>query len=223
MSLKPPKKSDKDKSWMGPRRDIKRSIHPEYHLIVTEGIETEPNYLNGLKHHINRVFRERIHLEICGSGCNTTGVFDLAKKLAENNPNGYKHVWVVYDTDDFPAEKINSVPALCKNQSTSECQYHAIWSNQCIELWFLLHFSYMHSNLHRYEYYEKLDTYFESMSFGKYSKNRQDIFNVLMPYIDRAIDHAKKLETYNKGKTPSDAAPGTKMYELIEKLKPYIL
>ena len=163
MSLKPPKKSDKNKAWMGPRRDIKRSIHPEYHLIVTEGIETEPNYLNGLKQHINRVFQERIHLEICGGGCNTTGVFDLAKKLAENNPNGYKHVWVVYDTDDFPAEKINSVPTMCKNQSTSECQYHAIWSNQCIELWFLLHSSALATN------FPDLKTGKKKFSYGDYN------------------------------------------------------
>lgn len=27
-----------------------------------------------------------------------------AKNRAGENPNGYKHVWVVYDTDDFPAD-----------------------------------------------------------------------------------------------------------------------
>ena len=222
MSLKPPKKSDRKKSWMEPRRDNKRKIHPEYHLIVTEGIETEPNYLEGFKQQINKVFKDRIHLEICGGGCNTVGLFDLAKSRAENNPNGYKHVWIVYDTDDFPADNINKVPLLCQNRSTTECQYHAIWSNQCIELWFLLHFSYMQSDLHRYEYFEKLDACFRSISAGKYLKNRTDIFDVLRPFIDQSIAHAKKLDEANLGKMPSEAAPGTKMYELIEKLKPYI-
>ena len=42
MSLKPPKKSDLGKSWMKPRRDKNILIRPEYHLIVTEGTETEP-------------------------------------------------------------------------------------------------------------------------------------------------------------------------------------
>ena len=42
MSLKPPKKSDLGKSWMKPRRDKNILICPEYHLIVTEGTETEP-------------------------------------------------------------------------------------------------------------------------------------------------------------------------------------
>lgn len=43
MSLKPPKRSDLDKSWMKPRRDKPKKIQPEYHLIVTEGTDTEPS------------------------------------------------------------------------------------------------------------------------------------------------------------------------------------
>ncbi len=37
MSLKPPKKSDLDKTWMKARRDKPKKIQPEYHLIITEG------------------------------------------------------------------------------------------------------------------------------------------------------------------------------------------
>ena len=44
MSLKPPKKSDLGKSWMKNRRDKARMIQPEYHLIASEGTETEPQY-----------------------------------------------------------------------------------------------------------------------------------------------------------------------------------
>lgn len=41
MSLKPLKKSDLDKNWMKARRDKPKKIQPEYHLIVTEGTDTE--------------------------------------------------------------------------------------------------------------------------------------------------------------------------------------
>ena len=44
MSLKPPKKGDLKKSWLKPRRDTPKKIQPEYHLITTEGISTEPAY-----------------------------------------------------------------------------------------------------------------------------------------------------------------------------------
>ncbi len=33
MSLKPPKKSDLDKSWMKARQDRPKKIQPEYHLL----------------------------------------------------------------------------------------------------------------------------------------------------------------------------------------------
>ena len=52
MSLKPVKKSDRGKSWMQPRRDSKRTIQPEYHLIITEGTKTEPLYFEALKERI---------------------------------------------------------------------------------------------------------------------------------------------------------------------------
>lgn len=39
LSLKPPKKSDLNKSWMKKKPDRMIKIQPEYHLIVTEGFE----------------------------------------------------------------------------------------------------------------------------------------------------------------------------------------
>jgi len=55
MSPKPPKKSDMSKSWMQPRRDRNIPILPEYHMIVSEGVKTEPLYFNGLKEEINAI------------------------------------------------------------------------------------------------------------------------------------------------------------------------
>ena len=49
MSLKPPKKSDLAKSWMKDRRDKARMIQPEYHLIASEGTETEPQYFGAIQ------------------------------------------------------------------------------------------------------------------------------------------------------------------------------
>ena len=49
MSLKPVKKSDLGKTWMNPRKGKRILIQPEYHLIVTEGTKTEPNYFKTLQ------------------------------------------------------------------------------------------------------------------------------------------------------------------------------
>lgn len=203
-----------------PDRAIK--IHPEYHLIVTEGTDTEPAYFGAIKETINRQYPEKIQLDIFGEGNHTIGLFEKAKRLAENSSNVYKHVWVVYDTDDFPAEHIDRLLKLCDENSTEETEFHAIWSNQCIELWFLLHFSFMQSDIHRVEYWPKLTEHLKQIDAGEYEKNRKDMYQVLRPYMEYAIGNAKRLNAINQGKLPSKAAPGTKVYELIEKLLPYL-
>ncbi len=222
MSLKPPKKSDLDKSWMKARRDKPKKIQPEYHLIVTEGTDTEPAYFGAMKDAINSAYPDRIQLSIHGAGNNTLNLFQTAKRLAAASANGYKHVWVVYDTDDFPTEHINRTADLCREASTDETTYHAIWSNQCIELWFLLHFSFLQSDLHRSSYWPKLTELLTSQGLGAYAKNRSDMYTVLFPYLDSAIANAEKLDRINYGKLPSDAAPGTQVHILVKKLKPYL-
>ena len=224
MSLKPTKKSDLNKGWMK-RRDSRSNIvkiSPEYHLIYTEGTDTEPKYFEAIKKEINTKYKDRISLEIEGAGDNTVNLFYKAKDKADNNPNGFKHVWIVYDTDDFPAEHINLTAKLCKENTTDETVYHAIWSNQCIELWFLLHFGFYQSDIHRTEYWSKLSEHLDKLKHGDYSKDRDDMYAILKPYMYKAIENAKKLATINKGKTPADSAPGTEVYRIIEKLKPFL-
>ena len=222
MSLKPPKKSDLNKSWMKKKPDRAIKIHPEYHLIVTEGTDTEPAYFGAIKEIINKRYPEKIYLDVSGEGDNTIGLFGRAKLLAGNNSNVYKHVWIVYDTDDFPADHIDRVLQLCVENSTEETTFHAVWSNQCIELWFLLHFSFMQSDIHRAEYWPKLTEHLKQISAGEYMKNRKDMYQILYPYMNYAIGNAKRLNALNEGKLPSKVAPGTKVYELIEILKPYL-
>lgn len=223
MSLKPPKKSDLDKSWMKARRDKPKKIQPEYHLIITEGTDTEPAYFGAMKDIINNAYPDRIHLSIHGAGDNTLNLFQKAKQLVLASANGYKHVWIVYDTDDFPADHINKTADLCASESTEDTTYHAIWSNQCIELWFLLHFSFMQSDLHRSSYWPKLTEILSAQGLGTYEKNRADMYQVLSPYMNAAIANAEKLDKINDGKLPSASAPGTKVHVLVEKLKPYLI
>ena len=75
MSLKPPKKSDLDKKWMKKRLDRAIKIQPEYHLIVTEGTDTEPEYFGSIKDVINKKYPEKIKLDVYGEGDNTISLF----------------------------------------------------------------------------------------------------------------------------------------------------
>ena len=222
MSLKPPKKSDMGKNWMKPRRDKRILLRPEYHLIITEGTATEPQYFEAIKNIINRQYKDKVYLDVQGEGNNTLSLLNKAEKRVKENPNGYKHVWIVYDTDDFPSDHINKTYEACINLSSEETIYHAIWSNQCIEIWFLLHFCFFQSNVHRNEYWPKLSEWLSSIGKGMYAKGRTDMYEILRPFMDLAIANAERLNDINKGKAPANAAPGTKVYELIKYLRPYL-
>lgn len=219
MSLQPPKHSEC--SWPKGRRSRQRNQFLDYNLIVTEGTKTEPYYFKALKARISAKESNRIQLDIKGGAGNTTGLLEYAKKLVKRSANGYSHVWLVYDKDDFSDDRFNEMEVVCKKlNEESETEYHAIWSNQCIELWFLLHFMYLDSDLHRSEYYPKLTK--ELDGNGKYEKNRDDIFEILLPHLDTAISHARRLDKKNLALTPSEASPGTKMHIMMEKFKSFL-
>ena len=175
MSLKPPKKSDLGKSWMKDRRDKARMIQPEYHLIASEGTETEPQYFGAIQKIINTKYRDRIQLKVEGIGDNTVNLLMKVRQYVQNNGIVFKHIWIVYDTDDFPAENIDMVAQLCEEYSAQgETIYHAVWSNQCVELWYLLHFMYMDTDIDRSRYWPKLSDWLKNIGAGSYEKNRPD-------------------------------------------------
>ena len=222
MSKKAPKKTDMGKAWIRPRRDARQMIAPEYHLIITEGTDTEPLYFQRIKEIIDARYRNRIHLGFVGKGDNTLNLFLRAQKDVSRSSNIYKHVWLVYDKDDFPPEHFDRTADLCDAASTEETHYHAVWSNQCIELWFLLHFMFLQSDLHRSEYWPKLTYCLKRIRQGNYYKSRPDMFDVLRPFMEEALRNAKRLDELNLEKVPSKSSPGTKVYLLIETLKPYL-
>lgn len=221
MSLKPSKKSDAKKSWMTSGRDKPKKLQLGHHLIVTEGTKTEPNYFYGLKKAIEQNNRnDKLHIE--GQGAHTTELMIRAKRLVQRAGVPFKHVWLVYDKDDFPASEFNDVVSLCKAASNDETEYHAIWSNQCVELWYLLHFGLYQMDIHRDDYFPKLSNQLGKIGAGDYAKNRTDMFEVLIPYLDTAIANADKLSVLNENKTPASSAPGTQMHTLLRYFKPYI-
>ncbi len=65
---------------------------------------------------------------------------------------------------------------------------------------------------------------FMELGIGKYQKNMKNIFDILMEKGDPrlAIRYAKRIINDGQGKTPTEIAPGTKVYELIEELIKYL-
>ncbi|MCM1242533.1 MAG: RloB family protein, partial [Roseburia sp.] len=132
----------------------------------------------------------------------------------------------VYDKDSFPAKDFNGVAERADklNLENPKLQYHAAWSNECIEFWFILHFAYYTSNNHRTEYIKFLNDKFRELGIGKYQKNMKDIFDILLEKgnLKLAIRYAKRIIKEGEEKTPAEIAPGTKVYELVEELARYL-
>ena len=235
MSKKPPKHSEAKKaretaaarmkgSWPGPRDRVRKiALRPEHHLIVTEGTRTEPLYFEEIRRRINAEHHgEWVTVEVRGAGMSTLSLLGHAKALAEASVRGYTHVWVVYDRDSFATAYFNAVAEACEHEDAGGARFHAIWSNECFELWYLLHFEYLQADLSRDMYGPKLDVHLERLGKGAYRKNELGMFAVLEPYLDEAIANARRLEARNVGKTPEASRPGTMVHRLVEHLRPFM-
>ncbi|MCI6560604.1 MAG: RloB family protein [Ruminococcus sp.] len=133
---KPPKKSDENKQWRKPCRDRGIRISPEYHLIITEGSKTELLYFEGLKKAVNQKYTGRIEIVGLGEEANNLSILDTAEKVQLWFGGKYRHICIVYDKDYFPEDDFDNAFFRCQELSNSSdtVTYHALWSNECIEL-----------------------------------------------------------------------------------------
>lgn len=213
----------------------KKKRHIEYleqkefqYYIFCEGQQTEPNYFEGFKKWIekNPIYKDMVLIRIEPCAANTIHVIEKAETYVLNHELKKGQIWCVYDKDNFPKEHFNKVEERANNlnQKNPNLQYHVAWSNECIEIWFILHFVNYIANNHRTEYIRFLNDKFKELNIGRYEKNLSDIFDILMKYGDPklAIRYAKKIIKDNEGKVSAMIAPGTKVYELVEELAKYL-
>ena len=222
-----PKKAGME-AWKKKRRQEYLEQKEFRYYIFCEGQQTEPQYFSGFKKYIesNPIYKDMVLVEIEPCGAETMRVIGQAEEYVRKNKITKGQIWCVYDKDSFPAERFNGVleRAEALNLQNKDVRYHVAWSNECIEFWFILHFSYYTSNNHRSEYIEFLNNKFAELGIGKYAKNMENIFDVLLKYGNPklAIRYAKRIISEHQGMTPTMIAPGTKVYELVEELVKYL-
>ena len=222
-----PKKAGME-AWKKKRRTEYLEQKEFRYYIFCEGQQTEPQYFNGFKKNIesNPIYKDMVLIEIEPCGAETMRVIGQAEDYVRKTGITKGQIWCVYDKDSFPAERFNGVleRAEVLNSQNQDVQYHVAWSNECIEFWFLLHFSYYTSNNHRTEYIGFLNGKFSELKIGKYAKNMENIFDILLKHGNPrlAIRYAKRIINEHQGMTPTMIAPGTKVYELVEELVKYL-
>lgn len=227
MSLKPKKKSEmkkiREKMQVKESKMDTKDVLPPYTMIVSEGIKTEPIYLRGFIFKINERFKDLVKEErivVYGTGRNTNGLIRFVdQKYANGDWKKYQKFWLVYDKDDFPLDNFDNTQF--EAEARKDIDIDVAWSNESIELWFLLHFQDYISDNGREQYIDILNRYFD------YSKNRGDLFDILMELgsLEDAKRRARKAyeEYIESGITaPSAMVPATRMFELIEEFEKYL-
>ena len=142
---------------------------------------------------------------------------DLEEEEKFNSQDG-DEVWCVFDVDDYlkqNPQKFNEAIKKAEKNGIKLC-----WSNQCFEIWFLLHFEYCESVISCKDYDQKLKKHFqrECARFG-YQKNC-DVFDKLSSLQEKAIKNAEKLF---KSHSNLQDNPSTTMFEIVKNLKNLII
>ena len=192
---------------------------PRYLYIVCEGTKTEPNYLHSLCNEINRKFynySQRARIIVNGTGKNTRSLLEYARNSVEEKMPYAQEVWLVYDKDDFPKDNFDNTQYSTESKKDSR-KYKVAWSNECFELWLILHFKYYDVPETREKYKKMLKNF-----IPEYTKNMPNIYEKLKDKIPIAIKNAKKLYSkYDTNTPPSKRFPATRFYELVKYLQEY--
>lgn len=183
-------------------------------LIVCEGTETEPNYFKSFKVPTHPIIEITIH----GTGKNTIDVIKEAiKKRNDQTKNAskakYDQVWCVLDRDDFPTQQFSDALDLAKKEGI-----RVAYSNEAFELWYLLHFDYHQSGIHRKDYITLLDKRLEI----PYKKNSDKIYDYLEDKQATAINNAERLLNTYCPPNPATDNPSTTVHQLVKELNRFM-
>lgn len=229
MSLKPLKKTDAGKPWS--RRKDRKNAHREerqYILVASEDGKSSVYYFEALNEMLKN-HSAMVGVIPKGTGRNTQSLIDFVKKnrkrwLREVQEDiaidDFNEIWVAFDYDDFPKHKFDNAI-----NSAHANGFHAAWSNECFELWYLLHFTDRVSAVSRQDIYDALT---KALNLKKnYTEYKGEEGKVVVhekmvdnPNVSQAIKRANKLyNNFCAAKIPPHKGnPCTKVFELVEKL-----
>lgn len=200
-------------------------------LIVCEGEKTEPNYFEAFRRRLLGGEGDRV--VVVGLGDNTRSLVEQARKIVEERQRGdeppFYHVWVVFDKDEFPDDRFDCAVREIEREDARfkanvRPHWHAAWSNEAFELWYLLHFQdALGGPVGRNDLCRTLADRFKSelgVEEG-YRKNDPRVFERLGPRMSEAVQRGARAFRSCAGKPPHACNPATRVFELVEQLRAY--
>lgn len=188
-------------------------------LIVCEG-QTEEWYFS--KFPVISLSVRCVNLQ----GQSKMNLVQATQEIVKNEDFIFDEVWCVFDMDVQNMDKdfTNFDNSIDKAKSLS---YNVAYSNDCFELWLLLHYKDIQSTQNREYYYEQLGKYFK-MNYVKEGK-RLDFCKRLYTLLQednnsselQAIARAEKLHLRQKDLPYHQQKPVTLVYQLVQLLNEY--
>lgn len=200
-------------------------------LIVCEDQNTECAYFDQFRGLFNSLLpNDTVFVKAVGTGRNSLGVVLQAiaerDKLVKVSGKKVDDVWAVFDKDDLdkmPKTRKNFEQAFVK---ADEENIKIAYSNECFELWLLLHFINVSPTeaIPRSNLYEKLEKavakhnpqfvyhHGDAAVLGEVAKHGNE---------KQAIERAKALNHFHEQNqhTPIDSNPRTLVFSLVEQLR----
>ena len=228
MSLKPLKKTDADKPWV--RRKDRKNAHREerqYILVASEDGKSSVYYFDALND-ILKSHSATIGVIPKGTGRNTQSLVNFVKKYRAKwlkeikediDIDDFNEIWVAFDLDDFKGHKFDNAI-----HSAEDNGFHVAWSNECFELWYLLHFKSRVTAVHRDEIFEELTKLLGlDKNYTEFKGKEGEFLHRNMahhPNVRQAIKRARQLYcSFLAAKVPPHKCnPCSKVFELVEKL-----
>lgn len=199
----PPKNKDWDRG-----KKVRRTRAIRRILILCEDEKSSRDYFSSFPHDPNQV-----EIACVGTGMNTDSLMEDAirrKGEAIKNKEPYESIWVVFDKDSFSLQQFNRAFDLARSHN----EITACWSNECFELWYLLHFCYQNTGIAREQIYQRVSELLEKT----YDKADPSVYATLMPHLERALQNAERLEFANAEQGTETDNPSTRVHHLIRHL-----
>ena len=189
------------------RRTNFREVRQRF-LIICGGEQTEPNYF--------RAFRTpKVVVTVQAIGKSPREVVEGARKRVwEEQRQGeeYDQVWCVFDRDEFPGGDFNAAIVAARRNGL-----RVAYSNEAFELWYLLHFLYLETAVHRRDYIGRLNT----LLGHPYAKNSETMYAELEDRMMEAMRNAERLLAQYEPPNPANDNPSTTVHLLVGELLRY--
>lgn len=184
-----------------------------YYYIVTDAVETEPNFFNGIKENLPDKVKGRLVIKVKSS--KTYDMVDTILNDVSKSPIFYDP-WIVFDRDQV--KEFDLIIGKARKYGIN-----VGWSNPCIEILFLAYFG--KSPIINDQKYciREFESEYNRLLGKKYEKNSKNIYYDLVKTGDEktAIKLSKKrhIDYIGQGVTaPSKMIGVSLIYRLIEEI-----